>query len=1144
MILNSKGHYFGSYRIVTKKYSGEDFSRKCFIFPGQGSAYPGMFKDQYASTNSIQEKFREADSLAKMKGLQKISDYILYPEKIEKEKLPIIRNLALFTMEVALFEVLISKRNIPEIITAHSFGEYAGLVASGIISFEEMFEIVYFRDSSCPIENSLGFMIAVGASEDEINAVLANEKFYISNLNSYEQTVISAEPGAIKDIEKILKENNIKYKILSDVPQPYHCLLLNDVKNKIEKYIEERKINLNKPQIPIFSSVIYKLIDKENFQEDDIKKILVNQIVFPVNFIFQISSIYELRCFNFIELNEKKLFSLFVRNILAEKEIKIDHIANILKIEKKENTKYISSENSKLFSLISKVIGEITGYEIEKISLEDRYQEDLGIDSIKKADILLTVLNESKINPGEGFNTSRFGSIADTINYLNSAEKENHVKSKQKKKTFFDRYVFTWQQEALDENFLTTEGGGESVVFELDDIYSDKEMILKKMTQLLERKDKIINIIIKAKDEEYQQNKIITFFNFWNALLKTAKPGKFNLVLLSFGNQCVCTDGYVSFFKSMKKELPDMFFKNIRFEKETTEKEIMNIVQKELRDPFSVDVLYREGKRFISKRKKADSLESQYEINKNSVILAIGGAKGITFSLIWNISRKYKPVIFLVGKSLENDSVVLENIKKLKEKNPEIYYESLDARDVDSLEKIFLKIKNKHKKIDIVINGAGVVNIGFIAEKSEKDAEHELSTKVAPAINVLELASKYDVKKVINFSSIISKYGSAGQSIYTLANEIVTGLTLKHPVGSIVHWPPWDGVGMTKHQGILKNLNEHGVSLLTPKKADELFACDLTSGNSNSIYYMDKDDDSLYGFSLNNFNAWHPLIGKLAQPLSLSQQNQVFEKSFDLANDTYLEDHKIDGTSYVPAAVSLAMFFCLAKMQNKGIPILENFVIHNPMIVKENSLKCKLMVEKKSDGYDFFINSNITNSSCQTKQNIFQEKKKKIDKLEKAFGEILVNSIYGEYYSQKSLYLGPVFQNIDKVFLDQYEKPFLRIDNSKMLPVLNLGFYDKFVQWVDVAFQALGATGLKNNKTYIPVRVAKISTFFENDISNILFVIPSVIKIDSVDIIGDVLIVNEDGEVLIELTGISMKSITSHVENKLKIVRYEKIDKI
>jgi len=1133
----SRGYYFGNYDITTDKYPGADFSRKCFVFPGQGLASPGMFKQQYKDFKIIHDKFEKADSLAEKFKLPRVSDYIVRPANIKEDNLPIVRNLALFTMEVALHELLISQKNIPKIVTGHSFGEYAALVAAGVVSFEKMFDIVYHRDFFCPRANLLGFMIAISADENKTKNILGKTKFYVSNINSHMQTVISVSADEAEGIKLILAEKKIDYKVLSNIPQPYHSPYLKNVKNKIGKYLSENKIIFKKPRTPIFSSVIKKLIDENNFKEEDIQYILTNQIISPVNFIQQILSIYELRIFNFIELGEKRVFSSFIENILAGKEIKTDCISNILRREDEKTFRGLNSKNSKLFYLVSKTIGKITGYEIEKISFEDRYQEDLSIDSIKKADIILTVLNESKIKPGNNFNTSKFSSIRDTVNYLEKAEKDELSRSQAflKKETCFGRYVFSWEEKLLDENFLMPENKGKQVLFDVEDIYTNKDLILNKLKQFFEDHDQCHNIIIKADYREFDYGKIILFFKFWRSWLKTIRTENFNLVLLSSGKISPSIRGYASFFKSMKKELPGMFFKHIHSAKKISEQSMLNIAEKELREPYGTDVLYDKGKRFTSVLKLADEEKNKSDFSEESVILAIGGAKGITFSLIKNISKKYKPIIYLIGRSSRENETVISGLRELKKNNSKIYYESLDACDLDSLDKLFSKIKKKHKRIDLIINGAGAVNISFIKDKTDEEMKHELRNKILPAFNILKLSLKYNPKKIINFSSIISKYGSAGQSIYTLANEVVNIFTMQHKSATVIHWPPWDGVGMTQRQGILRKLEESGVALIKPEEADKLFFYDLFSSESKSVYYMDKDDDLLYGFGLNNLDSYEPLVGKLTNNFNISISNPVFRKIFDLSKDIYLKDHQIKGTSYVPAAVGISMFLCLSRTYNKKFPILEKIVIHNPIIIKKEPLTCYLKAEKNADSYDFSIKSNVSHFSCQAKSG--QEKRGAHYALNKAEHEILTDSIYSDYYFKNSLYQGPIFRCIDRALLDKDNNLFFKIDNSKLLPVLNCGIYDKLIQWIDVSFQALGAKGLQNNLRVIPTKVSKL-TFFDSRISNYLYAIPFTKEFNSKITRGDVALVNEDGEAILEMQDVFLESINKADENKLKIVKY------
>ena len=1150
----TKGYFWGEYEVLFGEYSGPDFSRRCFIFPGQGSASPGMFKEEYSNFKIIRDKFALSDSLAKKFDLPKISDYVLNPNKIKKEILPAIANLALFTLESALFDILVSLKIIPRVVTGHSFGEYAALTASGVVSFEEMFEIIYYRDHFCPPTNSVGFMIAVSADAQKIETILKKEKYYISNFNSPKQTVISVAKNTVDTITRILESEKIRYKILYNIPQPYHSPYLDGVKKKIKQYFKNKKNHFKEPEIPLFSSVLRKIIDKNNFQREDIKKILLNQITTPVDFISQIKSIYDLKCFNFLELGNKKLFSVFVEDILVGKEIKTELASDFLQKTKEKAIESANLKKSKIFSLINKAIGKITGYEIEKISIEDKFQEDLGIDSIKKADILLTVLNEANIHPGEDFNTSGFVSVKDAVSYLERLEKGIPAKFVQPaKETNFKRYIFSPVETLLRTCPWDEECNGKLFVVGIADILEKSNDVLEKMAALFtkERTEKErSNIILQADGVELDFNKILYIFRFFRKLVNTIKTDDFNLILLSSGDstgsgaspyvQCIA-----SFLKSLKKELPGMLVKSVHFNKAKDAKTILDIAAKETRDFSTIDVLYKGGKRFTFAPKLAKS-EKKPNLNKKSVVVAIGGAKGITFSLVKNIAKKYKPTIYLAGRSSKENEIVKVNVAELKKGNPKIYYESVDACDAKSVEKLFLKISKKHKKIDLVINGAGAVKIAFLKDKTDEDIDYEFNNKVIPASNVLNLSLKYKPKRIINFSSVISRYGSAGQSIYTSANALVSGLTEETNLvlkkygssAATVHFPPWDEVGMTENKGVLQRLKEHEASLLKPEKADELFLFDLAALSGEPVYYLDDYDDLICNFSLNNFRKFELLIGKLTDPFAVAMSKPVFKKYFDLSKDAYLKDHKINGVSYVPAAVGISMFLCLGNLYFKKFPILKNIIMQNPIVVKNDPVECLFEAENKNRFYGFSIKSNLIHFYGEAEGDN-RQKAPHYD-LIKPEKEIAKKDAYSDLNLNDSIfYLGPVFQTASKALIDKGDNLCLVVDNSKLLPVLGLRFYDKLIHWIDVLFQALVATALNPDFKIIPVKISKLSVFFDTEISNCVYAIPSTVKFTASGLEGNAALVNEKGETIIEATGVFMKKIGEHKGKRLTIKEYK-----
>jgi acyl transferase domain-containing protein len=96
-----------SYTLRLQPYVGLDFSKKCFVFPGQSAAVPEMGRDDYARHELIQKRFAVADALAAQLGVTAPSLYIESSGRVPVEEISAVQCLALFTMSVALFELLL-----------------------------------------------------------------------------------------------------------------------------------------------------------------------------------------------------------------------------------------------------------------------------------------------------------------------------------------------------------------------------------------------------------------------------------------------------------------------------------------------------------------------------------------------------------------------------------------------------------------------------------------------------------------------------------------------------------------------------------------------------------------------------------------------------------------------------------------------------------------------------------------------------------------------------------------------------------------------------------------------------------------------------------------------------------------------------
>lgn len=79
---------------------------------------------------------------------------------------------------------------------------------------------------------------------------------------------------------------------------------------------------------------------------------------------------------------------------------------------------------SQVFGALRKAVAKLTGYEIESISVEDRFEEDLAIDSLQKLMVLFEVTREIDSEPKEVGCIYAVQTLADAVEALTQSKDE------------------------------------------------------------------------------------------------------------------------------------------------------------------------------------------------------------------------------------------------------------------------------------------------------------------------------------------------------------------------------------------------------------------------------------------------------------------------------------------------------------------------------------------------------------------------------------------------------------------------------------------------------------------------------------------------------------------------------------------------
>lgn len=111
-----------------------------FLFPGQGAQYVGMGKDLYEKYEDVKNIYDRVCDILKI-DVKKLS-FEGNEEELNQTK---NTQIAILTMSLGILEVLKANGIRAEVSSGLSLGEYASLIYSGFISFEDGVKIVRKR---------------------------------------------------------------------------------------------------------------------------------------------------------------------------------------------------------------------------------------------------------------------------------------------------------------------------------------------------------------------------------------------------------------------------------------------------------------------------------------------------------------------------------------------------------------------------------------------------------------------------------------------------------------------------------------------------------------------------------------------------------------------------------------------------------------------------------------------------------------------------------------------------------------------------------------------------------------------------------------------------------------------------------------
>lgn len=249
---------------------------KAYVFPGQGSQFPGMGKDLYESNSEAKAMFDKANEIL---GFN-ITD-IMFNGTDEDLKQTKVTQPAVFLYSVALAKSL-GEEFKPDMTAGHSLGEFSALVAAGVLSFEEGLKLVSIRanamQKACEMAPSTMAAVLKLSDEtvEEICASISEGIVVAANYNCPGQVVISGEECAIDAACQKMLEAGAKRALKLKVGGAFHSPLMEPARTELAAAIEAAEFKT--PKCPIYQNVTAQA----ETNPEIIKTNLVAQLTAPV----------------------------------------------------------------------------------------------------------------------------------------------------------------------------------------------------------------------------------------------------------------------------------------------------------------------------------------------------------------------------------------------------------------------------------------------------------------------------------------------------------------------------------------------------------------------------------------------------------------------------------------------------------------------------------------------------------------------------------------------------------------------------------------------------------------------------------------------------------------------------------------------
>ena len=285
---------------------------KAYVFPGQGSQFPGMAKDLYDNYEPARTLLFQADEVLGF-SISKV----MFEGSDEDLRATAVTQPAVFLH--SYLEFACKAESVPDMVAGHSLGEFSALAAAGVLQFSDALSLVSARAKAmqkCCEKQPGGMAAVIGLSTEIIESICAETVGVVpANYNSEGQVVVSGTSEGIAVACEKFKAAGARRALPLPVGGAFHSPLMESARVELAEAIEATSFHT--PSCPIYQNVSAKA----ETAPDVIKANLLAQLTSPVRWTGTVLQMVADGASEFVEIGPGTVLQGLIKRISPEVSI-------------------------------------------------------------------------------------------------------------------------------------------------------------------------------------------------------------------------------------------------------------------------------------------------------------------------------------------------------------------------------------------------------------------------------------------------------------------------------------------------------------------------------------------------------------------------------------------------------------------------------------------------------------------------------------------------------------------------------------------------------------------------------------------------------------------------------------------------------